>query len=160
MNLKTKEFPEEFVFNWVLINRLLIGSAPKNKEHIKILKSLNIDFILSLCSEEEAPIINELHLNFKNYQIILPDHKSSENISKNQIKKTVERLDLLLQDGNVFIHCYAGIERSPLIIIAWLVKTKKLKLIEAIEYLKGVHPPSRPLQKHLYVLNKYQFNET
>ena len=158
MNYKKKESKEVFTFNWVLVNRLAMGSAPKSEGNIKILKSQNINSILSLCSEEEAPLINNLHFNFKHHKIVLPDHKSDKNISQNQIKNSLKLLNSLYSEGNVFIHCYAGIERSPLICIAWLIESKKLKFIDAIEYIRDIHPYSAPLQSHLNILKKINFD--
>ena len=43
-----------------------------------------------------------------------------------------------MKEGPVFIHCYAGIERSPLICMAWLVKYKMLSPSEALQYVMEV----------------------
>ena len=51
-----------------------------------------------------------------------------------------------------FLHCYAGIERSPLVCIGWLIKIEKITFQEAFEYLKSVHPATNPLSEQLNVL--------
>lgn len=38
--------------------------------------------------------------------------------------------------GKILVHCEAGISRSPTICMAYLMKTKKLRLEEAFDYIK------------------------
>lgn len=38
--------------------------------------------------------------------------------------------------GKILVHCEAGISRSPTICMAYLMKTKKLRLDEAFDYIK------------------------
>lgn len=42
----------------------------------------------------------------------------------------------ILQGHNVLVHCKAGASRSPTVIIAYLIKTKGLSVVDACRYVK------------------------
>ena len=44
-----------FVIDWVLINELALGPAPRAERHLDRLEDAGINAIFSLCSSEEAP---------------------------------------------------------------------------------------------------------
>ena len=71
-----------------------------------------------------------------------------------QISQIIEIVDNLLEKGPLLIHCFAGIERSPLISILWLTKKHKLKFQQALDYMMQVHPGTNPLSSQLKVLDK------
>ena len=66
----------KFLFNWVLTNELAIGNAPKNEDALKKLKKEEIKSVISLCSEEESKLADNIQNLFDCNRIILPDHKS------------------------------------------------------------------------------------
>ena len=142
----------KYAFNWVLKNKIAISSLPKFEEDYKLLKKNGIRNSLCLCNENEVPDPNfkDDFFSFKRYK--LPDHKVNEIPKLEQISQVIEIVDNLLEKGPLLIHCFAGIERSPLICMAWLIKRKKLSLLNAYEYLKYVHPQSCPLSSHLDVI--------
>jgi len=53
-----------FKIDWVLVNELAIGSAPRKETHLVHLKELGIKSILSLCGEEEVKIADNIKNNF------------------------------------------------------------------------------------------------
>ena len=52
--------------------------------------------------------------------------------------------EILSGGGNIYVHCSAGIYRSPQMIALYLIAIKKYKLEEAVRLLKEKHPYSRP----------------
>ena len=115
-----------YKLDWVLNNELGIGSAPKKSEHFDYLKQLNIKSIINLCTEEEAPIPENISDSFQFRRFTLPDHKVKRNILKSEIKEIISIISLFKEDGPVFVHCFASVERSPLICMAWLVVNHNL----------------------------------
>ena len=117
-----------FRFTWVSANELAVGSIPKNKTDRSILKSHGIKGVLSLCSNKEVKeeIPDNIFEDFNHQRIILPDHKVSNKLTINEILKALEALNILMIEPPAFVHCVASMERSPLICIAWLIKTKNL----------------------------------
>ena len=143
----------EPIFNWVLLNQLAIGRPPNNKIYIETLKKNNIKNVLTLCSEKEFIPNNFLLDNFSWERSLLPDHRDNRNINITEIKKTLNILRNFLNSGATYVHCYAAVERSPLICMAWIIKNKGLTINQALFYMMEVHPRSSPLAKHLSELN-------
>ncbi|CAD8075130.1 unnamed protein product [Paramecium sonneborni] len=53
-------------------------------------------------------------------------------------------IDYHRQFTNVLVHCYAGISRSATIVIAYLMKTFKMSLIQAFKYVQTQRPIINP----------------
>ena len=101
------------ILNWVLINKLAVGTAPRNKEDMIKLNQNNIISILSLCSEKEVKPPDDIDLKFNCKRIILPDHSYGRNPTVEELEKALFILKELLENPPVFVHCVASIERSP-----------------------------------------------
>ena len=146
-----------FRLDWVLINELAIGTAPKKKYHLDLIENEKIISILTLCSKEEANLANDIEKRFNHSRIVLPDHRTGLFPEKDQIKNVLIKLDEFIQKGAVFVHCVAAMERSPLICMAWLITKKNLDLNEALDYMMQVHPGTSPLPEQLRLLNDLNF---
>ena len=144
---------EDFVFNWVLINELAIGNLPKTVNSIEILKENNIVSILNLCTKKEFEYQENLYsgFNYKNYP--LPDHKSSRLPKLEEIKEVLNYASKMMTYGPLFVHCYASMERSPLICLGLLINKEGLSLQEAFDYLKQVHRNCNPLPEQLKIID-------
>ena len=59
-------------------------------------------------------------------------------------KDTIEIIDQSLQEGKCLVHCFAGISRSPTIIVAYLVEKKGYDLDAALKLVKGKRSISKP----------------
>ena len=142
----------DYKINWVIKNQIAISSAPQHDSDFLALKEIGIINILCLCDEYEMPNppVEYSYFNFK--RMVLPDHKSSRNIEKSEIEEILNTINNFLKDGPLLVHCFAGIERSPIVIIAWLMREKKIKFLNAYDYLKSIHPDSNPLISHINVI--------
>ena len=142
------------IFNWILINKLAIGTPLINQKDQLFLKEKKIISILDLRNENELLKTNyekqlALYLEFNLVNLGLPDHQSKRFATNREIANAVNNLEKLLQDGPVFMHCHASVERSPLISIAYLMKTRKLNCIQAYEYVKQQNRTTNILLKQL-----------
>ena len=144
-----------FKFNWVLINELAISSAPSKEENLEHIFNEGIKSIFTLCSEDEIKLPNNLTQKFCHRRLILPDHSYKINLKKEDIKKALDIMEDLTKKGSVLVHCYAGVERSPLICIAWLMKNKGLDLDDSLRYLMEVNPGTNPLPQQLNLLRDF-----
>tara|TARA_A100001388_G_C28651578_1_gene442210 strand:- start:371 stop:832 length:462 start_codon:yes stop_codon:yes gene_type:complete len=142
------------VFDWVLVDELAVGVAPTKKENIIFLKKKGISSILSLCSNEEARLHEDMDKNFKCEKFFLPDHKTSMAPTIEDLRSALNILNLLTKEGPVFVHCVASIERSPLLCMAFLKNNQGLTSREAYEYLVQVHSISNPLPSQLKLLDE------
>ena len=143
-----------FSIDWVLINELAVGKGPKTSDDLAELKKLNINSILSLCSEDECKPAPEMEKIFCCKRIILPDHKARRDPNIEEINIALEALNYLISKGPTFVHCVASIERSPLICMSYLIKKCNLTPLEALDYLMEVHPISNPLPGQFAILKK------
>ena len=142
------------LFSCVLVNKLYLGRSPKNEKDLLFLKTKKINSILSLVPEKELqpPKNTNTLFNWHNYP--LPDHTYDQDISKLQIIEAASILNDLIKSDITYIHCNAGIERSPFICIAWLVIYRNYNVITASDYIKQIHPKSNPLMKNILNLMK------
>ena len=138
--------------DWILSNEIAVGSAPKNNDDINKLKKNGINGILSLCSKDENPFNIQLKNSFHYKNIVLPDHKYKYTLSIEQFNLALENLSILKREGAVYVHCLAGVERSPLVCMGWLVKNHNLTPTQALDYLMNVHHGTNPLPDQLKLL--------
>lgn len=142
-----------FKIDWILINELAIGPAPREEKHLLMLKEHGINSVLSLCSESEAPPPNGFYEYFNCSRLVLPDHKTGRLPELIELRNAIKMLEESMKNGPVFIHCVAAIERSPLVSMAWLIIKKNLTPITSLEYMIQVHPRTNPLAGQLSLLN-------
>ena len=144
----------KFNFDWVLIDELAVGPAPSKHHHMDQLLSAGIKGMLSLCSEDEVAQPEVPANRLVHRRVVLPDHSYNRVPTATEITSTLRELKYLISIGPVYVHCKAGVERSPLICIAWLVMEKKLSIQRALEYMMQVHPGSNPLANHLMIIEQ------
>ena len=99
----------------------------------------------------ENEIKNDLNLDelFEHKRYVLPDHKTGKILSSIELNESLEILRNLLKSGPVFVHCYAAVERSPLVCMAWLMKEHHLTLQQSLDYLMQTNPGTNPLPDQL-----------
>lgn len=141
-----------FKINWILNNELAIGPAPLKESHFQKLKENNIKAILNLCSEEEAPISDDIKQLFTHKRYTLPDHKVNKNILISEIEEIIFIIEKLKETGPLYVHCQAARERSPIICMAWLISKHKISPQRALDYLMEVHPRTNPLPSQFKLL--------
>ena len=145
-----------FKFNWVLINELAISSAPTKVDDIEKIEKEGIKSILTLCAEKEVKLAENISSKFSHRRFILPDHTCQKDLNVNDLENALNYINELIQHGPTLVHCYAGIERSPLLCMAWLIKKKGLDFDSALRYMMQVNPGTNPLPKQLLLLNYRQ----
>tara|TARA_A100001388_G_C28731864_1_gene481907 strand:+ start:816 stop:1259 length:444 start_codon:yes stop_codon:yes gene_type:complete len=143
-----------FKLDWILNNELAIGPAPKKLSHFEYLKKQNIKSIVNLCTINEAPILEGVEEAFQFKRFTLPDHKVDQEILLSEIHEIISIIDIFSDSGPVFVHCFAAVERSPLICMAWLVVKHKLSPQRALDYLMQVHPRTNPLPSQFKLLSE------
>ena len=139
--------------NWVLNKKLALGPAPRKKEDFNKLKNNQIKSILSLCSENEVNVEVNYEEDFYCKRVILPDHKYEEALTIDQLNLAINTLAEIIEFGPVYVHCVAGIERSPLVCMAWLVRHYELTPTQALDYLMDVNTGTNPLPDQFGLLN-------
>ena len=132
---------------------------------VKMLKKLGIKKVLTVMSGfgNQYPERAFIHKTID----ILDDYET------NIIQYFKECISFIDGRDKVFVHCAAGMSRSPTIVIAYLMWKKQLLLNEAIELVKSKRPEISPnlnfmkqleifqdlLIKKDYEINKINFNK-
>ena len=126
---KEYEIPKNnFVFNWILKNKLAIGTSPEEEEHLNLLKKNHVKNILGLCDAKEAKWHKDLENNFLCSRIVLPDSNKNKLPTDTQIQSAFNILKNFVENDITYVHCFASIERSPLIKCGF--KTLKLSRLD------------------------------
>ena len=144
----------KFFYSWVLVDELMVGSAPLEISNFIELKKEGIKSVLSLCSAKEVVIPEEINNFFVCESFVLPDHTYKREPQTDEINKILQILEDLINKGPVYVHCFAGVERSPLVCMAWLVKKYSMSINESLIYLMKVHKKTNPLPKQIACLQK------
>jgi protein-tyrosine phosphatase len=148
----SQEPRSRFRVDWVLVDELAIGPAPRAERHLDRLEAQGVRGILSLCSEHEAPIPSGQHERFRCERFVLPDHRAGRLPEPAELAAALDHLATLHEDGPVFVHCVAAMERSPLVCLAWMVSRHRQTPQRALDYLMQVHPGTNPLPGQLALL--------
>lgn len=130
--------------DWVLPGKLALGRLPRSGESLT-LKEANIKVVLSLCSEAEGTLPDDISQNFQCFRVVLPDRFYETQLTVEELTAAVNIVrDNMEKQLPIYVHCVAAIERSPTVCIAYLCKYHQMELWEAISWLKQVHPISVP----------------
>lgn len=143
-----------FRIDWVLVDQLAIGPAPRADRHLDQLRDAGIKCVLSLCSPDEATSAAGLGEGFRTSRYVLPDHRAGRLPTLAELETALAHLAELQQHGPVFVHCVAAMERSPLVCLAWLVRQHRMSPERALDYLMQQHPGTNPLPGQLALLNQ------
>lgn len=135
--------------SWVLRNRLALGPAPRHDDDLDWLANQGVTAVLSLCCTSEAAPPPGLEERFHCRRLVLPDHRAGRAPEPAELERALGLLAELEGHGAVYVHCLAGVERSPLLCLAWLMRQRRLSLVAALDYLMQIHPPTGPLPEQL-----------
>ena len=98
-----------------------------------------------------------METSFSCTRIVLPDSHQKKLPSKFEIKKAFDTLKLLVDQGITFVHCFASVERSPLLCILFVMERFDLNLEESLDYVKRVHKLTNPRNYQLFLIKEYFF---
>jgi protein-tyrosine phosphatase len=144
----------------IIPDKLWVGGY-LHAEDAPLLRKLEITSVLSLQSDRDLATYD---INFKKLlkaftlvdielrRIPIPDF--DKRILSSQLPQAVEELEKVLTPRWVraYIHCSAGINRSPTLAAAYLIKTKGMSADEACDYLVA----RRDCNPYLDVLKEYE----
>ena len=148
----------KFIFSWILIDKLALGNSPLNRENINLLKENGIKNILALCSDSEIKWGTETKESFLCERFYIPDSKSNSLPTFQELNEIINKLSIFIKKGATFIHCFASIERSPLICILYVMKEFDLEIEDALDYVLRKHKYTNPTNSQLKLIKDFQNN--
>ncbi|XP_057872659.1 dual specificity protein phosphatase 1 isoform X1 [Cryptomeria japonica] len=125
---------------------LFLGSigAAQNKS---VLKSLNVTHVLLVANALEPAYPNDF--KYKKVEVL----DSVDTDLEQHFEECFTFIDEAKQEeGGVLVHCFAGRSRSVTIIVAYLMRTHRMSLCEALELVKSKRPQAAPNQGFLLQL--------
>ena len=141
-------------YSWILSNRLAIGPMPRQAFQWEQLEQAGFRSRFSCCYPEEeqfSPIPDHWQIR----SLALPDHRNQEEL---KAEKLLEALDLargLLNSGSpVYLHCFAGRERSPLIGVGLTALERQIDVFAALDWVRRCHPAATPIYEQLDLLDR------
>jgi hypothetical protein len=144
-----------FSYSWIITGKLAIGPMPKCSEDWILLEKNGIKKRFSCCYPQEH-IFTPIPSDWKSNEVSLPDHRHQEELTHESLLFALqEAISLLAEDNTpVFLHCFAGQERSTLLATGIVSITEGKDLFEALSYIRQCYPRARPLYEHLDILEK------
>jgi len=122
--------------------KIFVGPAPCDHDDFQSLKAKSVTAILSLLTQDDADelgmasedvLANAADLAFRN----VPVTDFDDLDLKRKLPACVAALDDLLKEGHiVFVHCTAGVTRSPTVVVAYLHWRLQWSLDDALNHLQ------------------------
>jgi len=148
-------------YSWILTGKLAIGPMPKYLVDWHLLENNGIKKRFSCCYPEEN-IFTPIPPDWISKEISLPDHRKQEELKTSTLILILrEAINLILNDEKpIYLHCFAGQERSSLVAIGIVSLLEGKDLFDSLAYVRQCYPKARPLYDHLDILEqaliKYQ----
>jgi hypothetical protein len=145
----------DFYYSWVMTGSLAIGPIPRNEEDWTQLERDGIRKRFSCCYPEER-VFAPIPENWESREVSLPDHRFQEELTPEKLIYALnEATNLLsLDDTPLYLHCFAGQERSALLAAGIVSLIANKDLFDALAYVRQCHPKAKPLYEHLDILER------
>jgi hypothetical protein len=146
-------------YSWILTNSLAIGPMPRLTSHWEQLELAGFSTRFSCCYPEEERIC-PLPQHWRSVSFALPDHRNQETLSPERLAQALGLAQELLNEHKpVYLHCFAGMERSPLIAVGLTAQERNIDLFAALEWVRRCHPSAIPLYEQLDILDQVLRNK-
>jgi hypothetical protein len=138
-------------YSWLISGRLAIGPMPRSESHWRQLEEAGFRSRFSCCYSEEEICPPPDH--WLQGRVSLPDHRRQEELRPERLRKALDlAAEILAAQPPTYLHCMAGIERSPLLAAGLIARERKIHLLEALDTVRLCHPRAMPIYGDLDVL--------
>ena len=133
-----------------IIPHLFIGSIG-SASNLKQLQNYKITHIL--CCAKGIKNFFPDNFTYLNLEIL-----DSENINiKQHFQESYKFIDdAIKNNGNVLVHCHAGISRSSTIVIAYIMKSQKMSFDKVLDLMKAKRDKVKPNDGFIQQLKEYE----
>jgi len=147
-------YSQPLAYSWILNHQLAIGPMPRRSFQWKQLEDVGFKTRFSCCYPHEnvfAPIPSD----WSSANVPLPDHRKQELLDYDRLMLALRTAEqLVLTSSPVYLHCFAGQERSSLLAVGLTAKFKNIDVLSALEWVRRCHPISAPSYEYLEMLEK------
>ncbi len=138
--------------SWIIPNQLAVGRLPDVGDGI-ILQKLGIRAVISLCAVSEGVLPEDVQERFICNRYILPDSYYMLGVQPEDLASVVDLMHQCIElYSTVYIHCLAGMERSPTACVAYLCTYHHLEIWEALDVVKRSHPVANPSERQIQAI--------
>ena len=142
-------------YSWILTNQLAIGPRPLNSSQWQQLEEAGLRGRFSCCYQEEEAALPLPHQGWRSARVSLPDHRQQESLRIERLVEALTTADQLMEQGvPIYLHCLAGIERSPLIAVGLIARRRQIDIYAALDWVRRCHPAAQPIYSHLELLER------
>lgn len=143
---------------WVLQGRLAIGPAPLGPQRWLGLRQRAVAAVVSLCEVgevvEQQPPVSDQTISWSSCP--LPDARSGRPLQLQELNDAINLTrELVQRSPAVYVHCWAGRERAPLVALGVLCLEHCLDVYDGLAYLRRVHPAAHPTNSQLALLDQW-----
>jgi hypothetical protein len=147
-------FNHPLLYSWILNHQLAIGPMPRRSFQWKQLEDVGFKTRFSCCYPQEN-VFAPIPIDWFSANIPLPDHRQQESLDIERLTLALNTAEqLVLTSSPVYLHCFAGQERSSLLAVGLTAKIKNIDVFSALEWVRRCHPISAPNYEYLEMLEK------
>lgn len=141
--------------SWIITEKFAIGPMPRSSAHWKQLEDNEFTNRFSCCYPEEH-IFAPIPSNWNSVQVSLPDHRCQEEMTPELLESALAQSKDMIdtQKGPIYIHCYAGRERSSLLAIGLVCIIRKIDVFDGLNLVRRCHKNAKPIYSHLEILDQ------
>ena len=143
-------------FHEILEGKLFLGAMPTNAAEMQMLLSTGIDSILTVQEEYEYGESLPSMERFLWRRLPIRDWNLGGLPTIDQLETGANLLHDWIDENDriVYVHCFAGMGRSPLVCLAYLTKWMEMSLEEGLRFLRARRPQASPTLQQLEVLRE------
>ncbi len=136
--------------------QLAVGSFPRSNASIFHLRQMGITAILSLTEVDEGDLPTAVFNSFVWQRVAIPDGFKGGIPTRQQFDEALTILARWRNKGHViYVHCLAGVGRSPAVCAAHIVQIQGISLEEAISFVKKKHSLAAPDANQVQVMKEF-----
>ena len=133
-------FTQPLMYSWILNHQLAIGPMPRRTFQWNQLEEVGFKTRFSCCYPYEN-IFAPIPIDWSSANIPLPDHRQQESLDIDKLKLALDTAEkLVIASAPVYLHCFAGQERSSLLAVGLTSKIKNIDVFSALEWVRRCHP--------------------
>lgn len=142
-------------YSWILSGKLAIGPMPRSKSHWDQLEFDGFQNRFSCCYPSEH-LFTPIPESWNSKEVSLPDHRLQNELTEDILFLALEEANHMLRvlDGPLYLHCFAGQERSTLMATGLVCISDQKKFFDGLDYVRQCHKKAKPLYSHLELLQK------
>jgi len=142
-------------YNWIKTGRFAIGPMPRSKQHWLQLEADSFTQRFSCCYPYEH-IFTPIPSHWISREVSLPDHRAQDILKPDTLIQALQEAKLMLIQSSkpLYIHCFAGQERSVLLAIGLVSILDKVDVFDSLDYVRSCHKNARPIYSQLDLLDQ------